>query len=87
MMQASARRACLERPQRLRLHLLCLLTACGQKPSQAPHAPPRSQVDMCGHGGLDMDPVAFNALDIDGAGVRDGHMMLNIEWVGRLALN
>ncbi len=32
-------------------------------------------------GGIDMDPVAFNAIDGNGAGVRDGHMNVYIEWV------
>ena len=31
--------------------------------------------------------VAFKSIDGDGAGVRDGHMMLNIQWVGRIAMN
>lgn len=38
-------------------------------------------VDMCGQGGVDIDPVGFNAIDGNGAGVRDGHMHLNLEWV------
>jgi hypothetical protein len=37
-------------------------------------------VDMCGQGGIDMDPLGFNAIDGDGAGVRDGHMDTRIEW-------
>lgn len=38
-------------------------------------------VDLCGQGGVDMDPIAFNAIDGNGAGVRDGHMYVNLEWV------
>lgn len=38
-------------------------------------------VDMCGQGGVDMDPIAFNAIDGNGAGVRDGHMNVILEWV------
>jgi len=37
-------------------------------------------VDACGTGGVDMDPIGFNAIDGDGAGVRDGHMMVDVEW-------
>jgi len=37
-------------------------------------------VDMCGHGGIDVDPLGFNAIDGNGAGVRDGHMMTEISW-------
>ena len=34
---------------------------------------------MCGQGGIDMDPLGFNAID-DGQGVADGHMNVHIEW-------
>ncbi|PSC74081.1 calcium-dependent kinase 34-like [Micractinium conductrix] len=37
-------------------------------------------VDMCGQGGVDMDPLGFNAIDGNGAGVRDGHMDVKLEW-------
>ncbi|KAI7845912.1 hypothetical protein COHA_000458 [Chlorella ohadii] len=37
-------------------------------------------VDMCGTGGMDLDPEAFNPIDSNGAGVRDGHMMVTVEW-------
>lgn len=39
-------------------------------------------VDMCGTGGVDMDPVGFNAIDGDGAGMRDGHMDVSVELCG-----
>ena len=31
-------------------------------------------------GGVDMDPIGFNAIDDDGAGVRDGFMDVDVEW-------
>ena len=37
-------------------------------------------VDMCGQGGVDMDPLGFNAIDGDRAGVRDGHMDVDLAW-------
>ena len=37
-------------------------------------------VDMCGQGGVDMDPLGFNAIDGNGAGVRDGHMDVDLAW-------
>lgn len=37
-------------------------------------------VDMCGQGGVDIDPLGFNAIDSNKAGVRDGHMWLDLEW-------
>lgn len=37
-------------------------------------------VDKCGTGGMDLDPEAFNPIDTNGNGVRDGHMMVSVEW-------
>ena len=38
-------------------------------------------VDLCGHRtGVDMDPLAFNAIDGNGAGVSDGHMYVKLSW-------
>lgn len=31
--------------------------------------------------GLDLDPCAFNAIDTDGAGLRDGHMRVRVQEV------
>ena len=43
-------------------------------------------VDMCGYenkpnGGIDTDPLGFNAIDTDGGGVRNGHMQVDLAWV------
>jgi hypothetical protein len=38
-------------------------------------------MDQCGNGGLDMDPVAFNAIDGDNNGYLDGHMRTEIQFV------
>jgi hypothetical protein len=38
-------------------------------------------MDKCGNGGLDMDPVAFNAIDGDNNGYLDGHMRTKIHFV------
>ena len=37
-------------------------------------------VDECGQGGVDMDPLGFDAIDGNGAGYRDGHMYVDLEW-------
>lgn len=37
-------------------------------------------VDKCGTGGMDADPAAFNAIDTNGAGLRDGRMNVAVEW-------
>ncbi|PRW57371.1 chitin binding domain-containing [Chlorella sorokiniana] len=37
-------------------------------------------VDACGFDGVDMDPLAFNAIDGDGEGYRAGTMSVSVEW-------
>ncbi|EFN50753.1 hypothetical protein CHLNCDRAFT_33383 [Chlorella variabilis] len=37
-------------------------------------------VDMCGQGGVDMDPLGFNAIDGDGQGKATGDMAVRLDW-------
>lgn len=38
-------------------------------------------VDQCGNGGLDLDVGVFNAIDTDGQGYEEGHLMVNYEFI------
>lgn len=37
-------------------------------------------VDLCGQGGVDMDPLGFNAIDGNNQGYLDGHMDVKLRW-------
>ncbi|KAL4458100.1 hypothetical protein ABPG75_012965 [Micractinium tetrahymenae] len=37
-------------------------------------------VDLCGNTDIDMDPLGFDQIDGNGAGVRDGHLVTGIRW-------
>ncbi|URD74648.1 wound-induced protein [Musa troglodytarum] len=38
-------------------------------------------VDQCSNGGLDLDQGVFSQLDTDGSGIRQGHLIVNYQFV------